>query len=135
MVIKQVLEYDYNYAEYIVTDGEYDLICMCLSVPLSENKAPQIGMLIENIFAFTLNDTIRLTISKNKNHFILKEKEYFKYKVCGNVVDSKRSLIRVFDFIISLEFYYPDGLPTIFKNTDCVEFEVDRFDCTILENN
>ena len=135
MVIKKVLKYDYNYAEYVVTDGNYNLICMCLSVPLSDNKVPQVGMLIENIFAFTISDTIRLTISKNKKHFIQKEKKYFKYKVCGNVVDSRKSLIRIFDFIVSLEFSYPDVLPTIFKNNDYVEFEVDRFDCTILDNS
>ena len=35
MYIKEVLKYDWNYAEYIVTDGKYDLKCMCESVPFS----------------------------------------------------------------------------------------------------
>lgn len=26
MKIKQILEYDYNYEEYIITDGKYDIV-------------------------------------------------------------------------------------------------------------
>ena len=46
--IKHILEYDYNYAEYIVTDGKYDIVCMCLSVPL-ENNNPKIGMKVDSL--------------------------------------------------------------------------------------
>lgn len=133
MVIKQILEYNFNYAEYVVTDGNYDLICMCLSVPLANNKEPKPGMRIGSIFAFSYSDTIQLNVSKNRNCFIQKDKGYFEYKVCGNIVDCEKSLIKVFDFIISLEFSYPDGLPSMFNNNDYVEFQVDRLDCTILE--
>lgn len=31
---KKIIEYVYNYAEYIVTDGKYDINCICDSVPL-----------------------------------------------------------------------------------------------------
>ena len=49
MEIKQILEYDYNYAEYIVTDGKYDIVCMCLSVPLENNNEPKIGMKVDSL--------------------------------------------------------------------------------------
>lgn len=39
MEIKHILEYDYNYAEYIVADGKHDIVCMCLSFPLESNKS------------------------------------------------------------------------------------------------
>ena len=50
MKIKQILEYDYNYAEYIITDGKYYIVCMCLSVPLRNNKVPKIDMKIEKLY-------------------------------------------------------------------------------------
>ena len=52
MKIKRILEYDYNYAEYIVTDGKYDIVCMCLSVPLENDNEPKIWMKVENLYAF-----------------------------------------------------------------------------------
>ena len=41
MHIKKVLEYDYNYAQYIVTDGRNDVKCVCMSVPLPNGKKPE----------------------------------------------------------------------------------------------
>ena len=29
MEIKHILEYDYNYAGYIVADGKHNIVCMC----------------------------------------------------------------------------------------------------------
>ena len=52
MQIKEILQYDWNYAEYIVTDGMNDLMCMCNSVPLPDNKSPMVGMKISGIYAF-----------------------------------------------------------------------------------
>lgn len=72
MKIKQILEYDYNYAEYIITDGKYDIVCMCLSVPFRNNKVPKIGMKIENLYAFSYNDTINLKISNSNKCYIKK---------------------------------------------------------------
>ena len=65
MKIKRILEYDYNYAEYIVTDGKYDIVCMCLSVPLENDNEPKIGMKVESLYAFSYNDIIKLKISNN----------------------------------------------------------------------
>ncbi len=133
MKIKQILEYDYNYAEYIITDGKYDIVCMCLSVPLRNNKVPKIGMKIENLYALSYNDTINLKISNSNKCYIKKSPEkYFKYKLCGIVVDSINAIIQVFDFIINLQNYYPNGFDSTIKISDYVEFDVDRIDCTLI---
>ena len=122
MEINHILEYDYNYAEYIVTDGKYDIVCMCLSVPL-ENNNPKIGMKVDSLYAFSYNDSIILKVSNTK--------KYFKYNLCGIVVYYKKSIIKVFDFVIDLSNDYPKGFDTLIKDVDYVEFEVDRINCTL----
>ena len=54
MHIKKVLEYDYNYAQYIVTDGRNDVKCVCMSVPLPNGKKPESGLEITKIFGILL---------------------------------------------------------------------------------
>ncbi len=106
---------------------------MCLGVPLRNNKVPKIGMKIENLYAFSYNDTINLKISNSNKCYIKKSPEkYFKYKLCGIVVDSINAIIQVFDFIINLQNYYPNGFDSTIKNSDYVEFDVDRIDCTLI---
>ncbi len=135
MEIKYILEYDYNYAEYKVTDGKYDIICMCLSVPLENNNEPKIGMKVECLYAFSYKDTIKLNVSKSGKCYIKKDlKNYFKYKLCGVVVDSINAIIKVFDFVIDLKEDYPTGFDTTIKKGDYVEFEVDRIDCILVNN-
>ena len=104
MEIKRILEYDYNYAEYIVTDGQFDIVCMCMSVPLENNIEPKIGMKVERLYAFSYDETIKLKISNFKRCFIQKD----------------------------LKNIYPNGFDTTIKNGDYVEFEVDRIDCTLI---
>ena len=134
MKIKHILEYDYNYAEYIVTDGKYCLVCMCLSVPLKNNIEPKIGMEVESLYAFSY-DTIRLNVLNSAECYIQKDPQnHFKYKLCGIVTDSINAIIRVFDFSIDLQFDYPNGFDNAIKNGDYVEFEVDRIDCSLMEN-
>ncbi len=133
MEIKCILEYDYNYAEYIVTDGQFDIVCMCMSVPLENNIEPKIGMKVERLYAFSYDDTIKLKISNFKRCYIQKDlKSYFKYNLCGIIIDALNAIIKVFDFIIDLKNIYPNGFDTTIKNGDYVEFEVDRIDCTLI---
>ena len=133
MEIKRILEYDYNYAEYIVTDGQFDIVCMCMSVPLENNIEPKIGMKVESLYAFSYDDTIKLKISKFKRCYIQKDlKSYFKYNLCVIIIDTLNAIIKVFDFIIDLKNIYPNGFDTTIKNGDYVEFEVDRIDCTLI---
>ena len=80
MEIKHILEYDYNYAEYIVTDGKYDIVCMCLSVPLENNNDPKIGMKVDSLYTFSYNDSIVLKVSNANKYNIQKDpKNHFKY--------------------------------------------------------
>ena len=55
------------------------------------------------------------------------------YKLRGKVIDSSKSIVQVFDFKISLEYDYPDGMNEEFTNNDYVEFFASRLDC-IIEN-
>ncbi len=132
MEIKHILEYDYNYAEYMVTDGKYDVICMCMSVPLENNTEPKTGMKVGKIYTFSINNPIVLKISDSNQCYIQKDpRDHFEYKLCGIVVDSIKAIIRVFDFVIDLINDYPNGFDAMIKNGDYIEFCVDRLDCEI----
>ena len=67
MYIKKILEYDYNYANYMVSDGFNEVKCFCMSVPLPNDREPQVGMEVLKIHAFTVN---KLEIMK-----VLEEKD------------------------------------------------------------
>lgn len=130
MYIKKVLDYSYNYAEYIVSDGKNDIICMCISVPLSDGKIPKEGMAVSNIYIFSLNELSIQKIDKGKE-YTHKNNSYFGYEIQGTVIDDKKAIISVFDFKFSLAYEYPDGLPVTFCKGDLVKIAVDRFDCEI----
>ena len=57
------------------------------------------------------------------------------YKVNVYIIDSRKYLVKVFDFIISLEYIYSyeysNNKEFIFKDGDWVTFVVDRFDVII----
>ena len=53
------------------------------------------------------------------------------YKIKGRIFDSKKAIIKVYNYIINLENDYPNGFEEDFKNGDHVEFSVDRLDCVI----
>lgn len=136
MHIKKVLEYVYNYAEYIVTDGNNELKCVCMSVPLPDGREPKSGLEITKIYAFNVEKVIIKKIIKEKDMKDSITKPLFDplgYKLKGRVIDSNKSVVEIFDFKIDLEYDYPDGLGEEFKNGDYVEFSVDRLDC-IIEN-
>lgn len=136
MKIKEILEYDWNYAEYLVTDGKYDIICMCISVPLPNDIIPKTGMLISNLYAFTLEDfkIEKIINSLDKKYMIKKGKSYFEYSFYGKIIDLKKALVQVFGFIISLEYKFANGLPPIYSVGDFIKIEVDRLDCCIQLN-
>lgn len=135
MYIKKILEYNYNYAEYLVSDGECDLKCMCVSVPLPNNKEPYVGMQVIEIHPFCVHGItiIKITNDEYKNYKIIDStNDYFKYTLRGRLIDSKRGIVEVFGFIISLEFEYPEGLCDDLYDGDFIEFVVDRLDCRII---
>lgn len=132
MQIKEILEYDWNYAEYIVTDGLNDLVCMCISVPLPDNLSPRVGMKISMIYAFFYSE-IKITklTGQDKKFYIEKGKPYFAYRLHGKIIDIKKALVQVHDFIISLEYQFDSGFPSDYAEGDFIAFDADRLDCCI----
>ena len=136
MHIKKVLEYDYNYAQYIVTDGRNDVKCVCMSVPLPNGKKPESGLEITKIFAFSVEGVILKKVIEEKNmrdEIIKPLFDSLGYKLKGRILDSNKAIVQVFNFEIDLEYDYPEGLGEEFKNGEYVELSVDRLDC-IIEN-
>ena len=134
MYIKKVLNYSYNYADYIVSDGKNELVCMCLSVPLHNGKEPKSGMKITNIEVFSIDGLkiSKITNPKYQNYNIKKYLfNFFKCKLKGKIIDSKLAIVKVYDFIISLGWEYPEGFSEDFKEGDFIEFIADRLDCEI----
>ena len=136
MYIKKVIEYTYNYAEYIVTDGNNELKCVCMSVPLSDGSEPTIGSEITKICAFCVDELIINKIIKEKDKQDSISKLLFNplgYKLKGRVLNSNQSIVEIFTYKIDLGYEYPDGLGEDFKDGDYVEFSVDRLDCFLKE--
>lgn len=138
MFIKEVVEYNYSYAEYLVSDGSHELRCMCLSVPLPNDKAPKVGMRISHIFAFSFNDKIDFIKVVNVNEkydLIIKDTDsHFQYKIRGHIINSEKAIVAVFGFNVCLGYYYPNGFNSDFAEGDFIEFIVDRFDSIIDKN-
>lgn len=135
MFIKQILVYDYSYAEYIVSDNINDVICMCLSVPLPNNKLPMVNMEVMMIYAFSISGDIeikRIENAQDRNIKILRGSSYFEYILRARVLDAKKSLVSLYGLIISLEYCYPDGLPKDILNGDYIQFHADRLDCELI---
>ncbi len=130
MFIKNVITYDYNYAEYIVSDGENDVICMCLSVPLPNNQEPKQDMEISSIYAFSYKDINIQIISMNEKEMI-QHTSYFGYKLRAKVFDASQALVIIGKLIISLENYFVDGFPKNITDGVYIQFDVDRLDCII----
>jgi hypothetical protein len=131
MKISKINEYSYSYAEYQVSDGDKEIRCVCNSVPLPNGLEPQIGMPIKMLYAFCYED---LLIRKDKSangHKIIKLGKYgFEYEIVGTILHKKKSLVKVFDFIISLEYFYPDGISD-FEEGDIVSMIIDRIECEL----
>jgi len=134
MFIKNVLTYQYNYAEYIVTDGKYDLICICDLVPFPpESKGPEIGMKIADISTFTFGrmNTNKIEDDENKIYLIEKGSRSFDYYLQAKVVDKEKALVAIGELIIEID----DEFPKYLENGDFVGFEVDRLDCSLDEDS
>ena len=131
MKISKINEYSYSYAEYQVSDGDKEIRCVCNSVPLPNGLEPQIGMPIKMLYAFCLED-ILIKEEKSANcHKITKIGKYgFQYEIDGTILNKMNSLIKVFDFTISLEYFYPNGISD-FEEGDIVSIIIDRIECEL----
>ena len=131
MKISKINEYSYSYAEYQVSDGDTEIRCVCNSVPLPNGLEPQIGMPIKMLYAFCLEDILIRKDQSANGHKITKLGKYgFQYEIVGTILHKKKSLIKVFDFIISLEYFYPNGISD-FEEGDIVSIIIDRIDCEL----
>lgn len=135
MNIKEVIKYNINYAEYIVTDGENDLICMCLSVPLKSGNVPKSGMKVITLDAFSFSQIIVEKMEPKKSmNSIVKGKEWFEYTLCGSIDDLEQAIVKVGEFRISLKNNYENGFnKDKFKLFDEIKFHVDRLDATLID--
>ena len=133
MQIKEILKYDWNYGEYIVTDGYNDIVCMCVSVPLPDNLSPEIGMKISILYAFFFKDVKieKLAKQEDKVFFIERGQTYFEYCLYGKIFDVKKALVKVYGFIVSLEYDFSDGFPSDYSEGDFIKINADRLDCCI----
>ena len=131
MKISKINEYSYSYAEYQVSDGDKEIRCVCNSVPLPNGLEPQIGMPIKMLYAFCFED-ILIKEEKSANcHKITKLGKYgFQYEIIGTILHKKKSLIKVFDFTLSLEYFYPNGISG-FEEGDIVSIIIDRMECEL----
>lgn len=131
MKISKINEYAYSYAEYQISDGNQELRCVCNSVPLPFGQEPKIGMSVKMLYAFSYGKLIIKKEDSLKSDLILKTKKFgFQYKLIGSILNKKAALIKVFDFIISLEYSYPDGMDE-FENDDVVSIIADRIECDL----
>ena len=131
MKISKINEYSYSYAEYLITDGKREIRCVCNSVPLPYNLEPVTGMHVRMLYAFNYG----LVEIKKENNFCddsieKTEKHGFQYEVVGSILDRKKSLIKVFDFVISLEYAYPNGIDK-FEDGDKILLVIDRIECEL----
>lgn len=133
MLIKNVLEYDYNYAEYLITDGLFDLRCMCVSVPLSNGKVPVPGMEVAGIDVFSFTKTIikKIDSDKEKRYLITKEKGAFEYLLRGEIIDRNKALVKIEGFTLSLNNDFESGFPDGYSEGEYIEFKADRLDVTL----
>ncbi len=125
MYIKKIVEYVFNYAEYIVTDGKNDVRCICMSVPLPNGLEPKVGMEITKIYIFTIND-LEIKLAKNKKE-VIKHRLGLSYKIIGKVI--ARNIIECLGYKFT---FYEDTIG--FEIGDYVEVIADRLDC-IVENH
>lgn len=131
MFIKKILEYQWNYAEYIVSDGVNDVICICMSVPLPDNVIPKEGMEIRIIEAFSCDD-IKVNLTNDNSALIQKGKSPLEYLLRGEIINKNQALIKVGNLTISLSNDYPFGFPKGYEIGSFVEFHVDRLDSYIV---
>lgn len=139
MKIRKIKGLTEHEGELIITDGCFDIEGICVSLPLLNNRALNIGESVTLLYAFfQKEDPIIVKLKDIKQQkYKLKKKGIFgmSYYVQGHVIDEKKYLVKVFDFIISLEYLFGseyENRTFVYKNGEWLSFLVDRFDITIL---
>ena len=135
MKIKDILRYDFHYAEFVVTDGKHDLVLMCHNVPHYGELIPAIGTGIKSLSVLNYQKEFELKKIEDKDkqkYAILKGKTFYEYILRGKVIDPILALVMIEGFLVSLKNHFELGLPKSFKINDFVEFTADRLDASII---
>lgn len=83
------------------------------------------------LYAFCLENVLIKKEKLANCHKITKiGKHGFQYEIIGTILNKKNSLIKVFDFIISLEYFYPNGISD-FEEGDVISITIDRIECEL----
>lgn len=129
MKIKKIITNDNYYSEYIVTDGDYEIVSMCLSTPYPVGYKLECGTTIENMYAFFLNKPVfKKVIVKDEKYLLERALNPLEYKIRGIIVDKFNALVKVHGFYINLSKEIEDGEFDDFNNGDIIEFTADRID-------
>lgn len=139
MYIKKVKEFSKSCWELVVTDNSKNIICIYDSITLDGEMIPTNGMKIKMLNAFFVDECPKITIvndAKKQNYKLFKLGVFgMSYKLRGKIVDSKRYILKVYDFYISLEYLfsteYIEPQEFIYKNGEWLELIVDRFDAIV----
>ena len=139
MHIKIVKEHSESYCELIVTDNLKEIACICDSIPLDNGRIPASGMKIKMLNAFFSDESPKITIIydvKKQNYKLSKVGMWgMSYSLRGKMVDTKRYILKVYDFYVSLEYLfspeYIEPQEFTFKDGEWIELIVDRFDAII----
>ncbi len=139
MHIKKVKEFSKSYCELIVTDNSKDVICVLDSIPLTDEMIPANGMKIKMLNAFFVDECPKITVVddvKKQNYKLFKVGVFgMSYGLRGKIVDTKKYILKVYDFYVSLEYIfsseYIEPKKFIYKEGEWLELIVDRFDVII----
>ena len=131
MEILKINEYSYSYAEYTVTDGIHEIRCVCNSVPLPNQLTPKIGMKVKKLYAFCYNQCPTVKKVNEQEYFLIKtENVGFQYNVIANIFNKGDKIIKIFDFIVSLELLNDEVLND-FAEGEFISLVIDRFECDL----
>lgn len=123
MFIKKIYDFDEDSGEayLIVSDGTYDILCFCA---LYQNELQMLPA-IEEVRTFLCDSIIKSDVEK---YLIVKKNDYYSYHLQGKVLDIDKNIVSVGDIIIKLDTPIPKDI----KNSEYIEFNVFRLDCSIL---
>lgn len=68
-------------AEFTITDGSFDVYGTCISLPLPDNRIPEIGSHVSCLYAFFLTDNpnIKKLYRQSEHKYILKKMVYLEW--------------------------------------------------------
>ena len=119
MRIKNINWMNKEAKEAIVNVCVRDKEIMCFSCPCNYNIGDKILL---NLECLNINN---IFLSEEDKYGIYKLDNYFKYRLCGRIMDKKEGIIEVYNFKLHIE---QELIPGDIDNDMFIEFEVARID-------